>query len=432
MRHQLNDAVGGFGLVHAHRNRTRGGRARGMQHVQTRAITVVDLETEPRRALDHLHIVVDDGHIHVARHQRLAGNLAEAAKADQQHAAGQAVGLVHAVHVHRRLRRHALVDQHHQRGQRHRQHHHGGEVGIDVQVDHAGRCGGGEQHEGELAALRHQHATVQRLRVVAAHDARDHVDAQRLGRHQRQHQAEDQLPVRGHHAQVQRHAHAEEEQAEQDAAERFDVRFDLVAEGRLAQQHAGQDRAHRHRQAGQLHQQRRTQHHQQRGGGHPLACLRFGQHPEQRIEQEAADQHQADDGTHADRHRQPARPFAIRAARARRHPRHQRQQRHDQQVFEQQDRDDLLPRRQRDVTALGQQLHHHRGGGEHEAGGADEGDLPGEAEQLGDAGQHQRAGDDLQRAQPEDFLAQAPQVRGPHFQADHEQEHHHAELGAAK
>ncbi|KAG1522569.1 hypothetical protein G6F51_014591 [Rhizopus arrhizus] len=71
-----------------------------MQHVQTRAITVVDLETDPRRALDHLHIVVDDGHIHVARQQRLAGNLAEAAKADQQHAAGQAVGLVHAVHVH--------------------------------------------------------------------------------------------------------------------------------------------------------------------------------------------------------------------------------------------------------------------------------------------------------------------------------------------
>ncbi|KAG0931863.1 hypothetical protein G6F31_016680 [Rhizopus arrhizus] len=153
---------------------------------------------------------------------------------------------------------------------RHRQHHHGGEVGIDVQVDHAGRCGGGEQHEGELAALRHQHATVQRLRVVAAHDARDHVDAQRLGRHQRQHQAEDQLPVRGHHAQVQRHAHAEEEQAEQDAAERFDVRFDLVAEGRLAQQHAGQEGAEAGAEARFLHEPGGAQHHQQ-GGGAPAA-----------------------------------------------------------------------------------------------------------------------------------------------------------------
>jgi len=235
--------------------------------------------------------------------------------------------------------------------------------------------------------------------------------------------------VRGHHAQVQRHADAEEEQAEQDAAERLDVRFNLVPEGRLAQQHTGEERAHRHRQAGQLHQQRRAQHHQQRGGGHHLARLRFGQHAEQRIEQEAANQHQADDGTNTNRHRQPARAFAISTARARAHPGHQRQQRHNQQVFEQQDGDDLLPRRQRDVTTLGQQLHHHRGGGQHEAGGTDEGHLPWQAEQLGDTGQHHRTGDDLQRTQPEDLLAQAPQVRGPHLQADHEQEHHHAELG---
>ncbi len=53
----------------------------------------------------------------------------------------------------------------------------------------------------------------------------------------------------------------------------------------LGEQHAGQERAQRHRQAAHLHQQRGTQHHQQGGRRHHLARLRLGQHPEQRVQQ---------------------------------------------------------------------------------------------------------------------------------------------------
>ena len=112
-----------------------------------------------------------------------------------------------------------------------------------------------------------------------------------------------------------------------------------------------------------------------------------------------------------------------------RHERDQRQQRHDQQVLEQQDRDDLLPARQRDVTAFAEQLHHDRGRGHDEAGARHERDRPRPSEHAPRAGEQGRAGHDLQRAEPEDLAAQAPQVRRAHLHSDHEQEHHHAELG---
>ncbi|MNM52234.1 hypothetical protein D3C81_633090 [compost metagenome] len=115
-----------------------------------------------------------------------------------------------------------------------------------------------------------------------------------------------------------------------------------MAEGGLGQQHAGQERPHRHRQPTQLHQQRSTQHHQQRGGSHHLARLRFGQDAEQRIEQIAADHHQANNRTDTDGDTRPARAN-LRTGIHRRHPGNERQQRHDQQILEQQDGDDLLP-----------------------------------------------------------------------------------------
>ena len=42
----------------------------------------------------------------------------------------------------------------------------------------------------------------------------------------------------------------DEEEAEQEAAERLDVGLELVAEGRIRQHQAGDERAHRHRHAG--------------------------------------------------------------------------------------------------------------------------------------------------------------------------------------
>ena len=55
-----------------------------------------------------------------------------------------------------------------------------------------------------------------------------------------------------------------EEQAEQHAAERLDIGFELMPEVRLGQEQPGQERAHRHREPDLLHQQRRAEHHEQR------------------------------------------------------------------------------------------------------------------------------------------------------------------------
>ncbi len=271
-------------------------------------------------------------------------------------------------------------------------------------IDDARCRRGGKQHECELAALRHQHATVQRLAMVATHQPRHAIDTRALAHHQGQHARRDQAPIGRNHAQIQAHADTQEKQPQQDAAKRFDIRFDLMPECGFRQQHAGQKGAHRHRQPAHLHQQCRAQHHQQRGSGHHLARLGGSQDAKQRIEQPTPGYQQANDAGQTDADALPTLRCGLRVA-AGPHPGHDRQQRHDQQIFEQQDRHDLLPRRQGDVTALGQQLHHHRGGGQHKTGRRHEGHRERKAEQHADAGQRQRANRDLQRAKSEDFLA---------------------------
>ena len=63
-------------------------RPGGVQDVEPRAVAVIDLEAELGRRLDHLDVVVDDRRRRCPRsEQRLAGDLAEAAEADDQHAA---------------------------------------------------------------------------------------------------------------------------------------------------------------------------------------------------------------------------------------------------------------------------------------------------------------------------------------------------------
>ena len=183
---------------------------------------------------------------------------------------------------------------------------------------------------------------------------------------------------------VERHADAEEEQAEQDAAERLDVDLELMPEARFRQHHAGEERAHRHRQAAHLHHERRAEHHQQRGRRHHLARLRVGEHAEHRIEQPAAGREQRRDGGERDADREPARAGGG-LRRRRRQERHQRQQRHDREVLQQQDRDQPLALWRRGVAALLQDLHHDGGGGEHEAHGGEERDQWREAGRDADA-----------------------------------------------
>ena len=61
--------------------------AGGAQHVEPRAVAVIDLEAEAAGRLDHLGVVVDGGDVDAFGEQALRHDLAEAAEADEQHRA---------------------------------------------------------------------------------------------------------------------------------------------------------------------------------------------------------------------------------------------------------------------------------------------------------------------------------------------------------
>ncbi len=114
-----------------------------------------------------------------------------------------------------------------------------------------------------------------------------------LTSHQDRHGDQDRRPVLDDDVEVERQADGHEEQAEQDAAERLDIGFELVPVGGFGEHHAGDERAHRHRQAGELHQRRRSEHDEQRRGDHRLLGAGVGDDAEQRVEQIAAGDQQA-------------------------------------------------------------------------------------------------------------------------------------------
>ena len=83
---------------------------------------------------------------------------------------------------------------------------------------------------------------------------RQHDDEDELGqdRDDQEHQHEE--PVRDDLAEVEKHAHGHEEEAEQHVAERLDVLLDLVAVLGFRDEHAGEESSEREREARELGQ----------------------------------------------------------------------------------------------------------------------------------------------------------------------------------
>ena len=131
------------------------------------------------------------------------------------------------------------------------------------------------------------------------------------------------------------------EQPEQDAAERLDIGLELVAKRTLRQEHAGEECAHGHRQAAEVHRQRRAKDNQQGGRGHHLARAGLGENAKHRIEQEAPDNNQSRQRSEGHAHRDPAVGRGGLVA-ARCEEGDEGKQRHDGDVFQQQDRNDPL------------------------------------------------------------------------------------------
>ena len=81
-------------LVDADRDQPRLVEAGRAQHVEPRAVAVVDLEAESPGDLDHVGVEVDRGHVDLLGEQVLRHDLPEAAEADDQHGAARAVEIV--------------------------------------------------------------------------------------------------------------------------------------------------------------------------------------------------------------------------------------------------------------------------------------------------------------------------------------------------
>ncbi len=110
----------------------------------------------------------------------------------------------------------------------------------------------------------------------------------RLAGEQSEHADADEQRVAHGQADVGRHAHRHEEEAEQQALERLDVRLQLVPVFRFRQHHPGGEGAERQRQVGPAGQGRRTNDDQQGGGGEQFAGLGAADGAEQRLQQIAA------------------------------------------------------------------------------------------------------------------------------------------------
>ena len=301
-------------------------------------------------------------------------------------------------------------------------------VAFVRRVEQSGGRRGGIEYEGELAALREQHRALDRLAALRAQHACDNVNADPLQQHVDEHGREDEPPLARDEREIERHADGEEEKAEQDAAERNDVGFQLMPERGFRKHHAGEECAERHGEAAHLHEECRAEHDEKCGRRHHLARLRASQHAEHRVEQPFAgrDERSERDDRDAD-------VFPARARR--RHARNGRQQRdegeegHDREIFEQEDRDRALALGRRALAALVEDLHDDRGRREREAHGRDEGDDRRETGSGAGDRQERPAHDHLQRAEPEDLPPQRPEARRLHLEPDHEQEQHDAELG---
>ena len=283
--------------------------------------------------------------------------LAEAAEADDESGPRQPVGDVDAVERRRRRRQQPLQDDRRQRRQCHGQNDGGRQQRRRLRVEQSHPPRRRVDDESELAALRQQQRQPERIRMADAEHPRHAVDAGDLDRHEHSHRAKDQRPVAGDERQVDRHADAEEEEAKQQAAERLNVGFELMAEGRFGEDHAGDERAHRHRQPACLHGQRRAEHDEQRRRGLDFPCPRVGEYAEEWVQQIASDGDHANNRRHRNGNRRQVRAGVCLD---RRQHCDDRQQRHDGEVLEQQDRERLLPVRLGGLAPLLQNLHHDR------------------------------------------------------------------------
>ena len=220
--------------------------ARGLEQLEPRRVAVVHLVAEPAHEVDLLVILLDGGERDAGHAQHARHDLAVAPVARDDHRVAGPSIVSNSGSPCRSFQRveHPLVREERERRDQHRQRH-----GEHEELRGGSRRGwprlrGGEQHEGELAALREPHGErAARRRSQSRVRARCRRSAPLSRRCMPSAAPSTASGMRREQREVRAHPDRDEEEAEQQALERLDVGFELVPELGVGEQHAGEERA---------------------------------------------------------------------------------------------------------------------------------------------------------------------------------------------
>ena len=231
--------------------------------------------------------------------------------------------------------------------------------------------------------------------------------------------------MRHEQGEIGAHPHRHEEQPEQQSFERLDVGLQLVAEFRIGEQYAREERAERHREAHRLHGQCRPDDDEQCSGSKDFAAAEARHELERRTYQETADDNDERDRCNAFGRDYPATRVAglFRAEQ-----RQQCDKGNHGDILKEQDREREAPARTAELGALAQPCQHD-GRGRHGKSRADhDRRLPGKIQPNRDGGEHDSGHDNLRATQSEHGTAQRPEPGGLQFQPDKEEQQYDADF----
>jgi hypothetical protein len=226
--------------------------------------------------------------------------------------------------------------QHDERGRDHRERDDEREERAPVTRQDADLTRHAEHDERELAALAEQAGEEQVSAARHPCGACYPDEKRRFERYESHDEAQEEPGVVGEQGEVDRHADRDEEEPEQEALERLDVGLERVAILAAREQHAGQERAERHRDAGELHHLGDADDEQQRERREDLAEVRARDRAERRARRVPAD-HDHDDDRRRDRRGAHPRRRAVAARLLGTEQRDDADQRNGRDVLEEED-----------------------------------------------------------------------------------------------
>ncbi len=360
--HHAHRTQVGLGVIHGDDEHIDVLATRCTQHLRAGRVAVVQLVAEAAQVGHRVRVRLQRHERHLLCGQQACDHLAEAAHAGDQHLGPvvrcHLVGLGGPARWSLLLAEQLEQRDHQQWRDRHRQaddRHQSIVIGVAQQVRALRFV---EHHEGELAPQPQHAAQQQRLPRTELCNTANHIQQAELDHQQDRHAGRDQPRLCGDAVEIDAHAHRDEEQPQQQALERLDLRFQFVPELRIGQQHPGQERAQAGAEARFLHEPGSAQHHQQGGGGEHFRAAGARDDAEHLAQHRspAQDHH----GQRAEGHGGvfPAQGLVLRPAQQR----DGRQQRDRDQVLEQQDGKTQPAMVAVDRLVLGQQLQAYRGG----------------------------------------------------------------------